>query len=123
MSFLHSALSTRSHSSSPSTRPAAAQSMIVRVGVVHRSLLRTQTSLGPTTLRKGCALLNRPLALRGTVTWGVTGGLANPNRAAAVRWEATVPVGPARQAIMTFCDAYSKTYSRTRFDMLPQPVK
>jgi len=41
------------------------------------------------------------------VTCGTAGNFPSPKRAAAVRCDAVVPAGPARQAIMTFCSQQS----------------
>ncbi len=45
----------------------------------------------------------RPLAVRGTVTWGIAGGSPSPCNAAALVWEITLPVGPARIATHASC--------------------
>ena len=60
-----------------------------------------QVSLDPTGPRKIWAPLNCPLAREGIVTCGTSGGFASPKSAAALRWEAAVSAGPARQAIIT----------------------
>ena len=103
ISFLHRALSMRSHKASPSRRPEAAQWMTVRIGVVHGILRRLHVSPARSCPLKVSVPRNRPPALGATVTWGTAGTGPRPNRAAAVRCEATVPSGPARQAIIASC--------------------
>ena len=95
------ARSTSSHSRPNETTPA--QSSSVRVGDVD--------GMPPTVMRSArargdqwtLAIRMRPLVCGGSVTWGVVGGSPNWCRAAALRCEATVPGGPARQAASSRC--------------------
>src|SRR5581483_9619081 len=91
-----------SHRASPLW--SSAQSMTVRTGVVQGILALTARSPGPRVARwTVAACRRRPLAFTGIVTWGRPEYLARPWRAAAVRWETTVPGGPARQVIIASC--------------------
>jgi hypothetical protein len=55
----------------------------------------------------------RPLLAREIVIWGCLGGFASPYNAAAVRWEATDPGGPARQATIARCCQVSRAPATT----------
>ena len=57
--------------------------------------------------------MRSPLRFRGIVTCGSVGGFASPYSAAAVRCEATVPGGPARQATIARCCQVSRVPART----------
>ena len=99
MSLRHSALSTRSQSASLSS--TSAQSITVWTADVQGS--RSLTAISPerrSARRTRASVMRLPLPSRGIVTCGSSGALTSPCTAAAVRWEATVPAGPDRQAII-----------------------